>query len=84
MTIPYIPIKIDPALPIDAFAMYLEFSILWHKDVRDSSFNDFDRRWKQGQIDLLQSMVDEIDGIQKPSAIEIAFSIAEEMEDGDV
>jgi hypothetical protein len=80
MTIPYVPIKIDPAMSLDAFAMYLEFSILWHKDIRDGAFNDFDRRWKQGQMDLLQSMVDEIDGIQGPSWIDTAFSIAEEME----
>ena len=49
----------------DVFAMYLEFSILWHKDIRDASFNDFDRDWKQGQINLLQGMVDELDSIER-------------------
>lgn len=67
----------------DAFAMYLEFSILWHKDIRDTSFNDFDRDWKQGQINLLQGMVDEIDGVQEPSWIDLAILMAEEMKSSD-
>ena len=62
------------------FAMYLELCIHWNADIRDASFNDSDRRWKQGQIDMLQTMVDEIDGIVKPSWIEEIFKIAKEME----
>lgn len=80
MTIPYVPIKIEPTLSIDSFAIYLELSILWHKDIRDAAHNDFDRRWKQGQIDLLQGMVDEIDGIQGPTWVDLAMLMAEEME----
>lgn len=55
---------------MDVTAIYLELCILWNKDIRNNSFNDFDRRWKQGQIDLLQGMLDEIDGIVKPSLLE--------------
>ena len=55
---------------MDVTAIYLELCILWNKDIYDNSFNDFDRRWKQGQIDLLQGMLDEIDGIVKPSLLE--------------
>ena len=51
-------------------AIYLELCILWNKDILDNSFNEFDRRWKQGQIDLLQGMLDEIDGTTKPSLLE--------------
>lgn len=83
MTIPYTPITIEPAMTLDAFAIYLELSILWHKDIMDASYNDFDRRWKQGQIDLLQSMVNEIDGIPEKSAIELALEFIQEMEDCD-
>lgn len=43
-------------------AMYLELCILWNIDIRDNSLNEFDRKWKQGQIDLLQRMLDDIDG----------------------
>jgi hypothetical protein len=74
MTVPYLPIKIEPTLTRDAFAIYLELCILWNKDIRDNSFNDFDRRWKQGQIDLLQQMLDEVDGIKQPTLQEIIFA----------
>ena len=67
-------------MPKDIFAIYLELCILWHKDIRDSAHNDFDRRWKQGQIDLLQEMVDEIDGIVKPSYLEEILALADKIE----
>lgn len=47
---------------MNEFIIFLELYILWHKDVRDSSHNHFDRSWKQGQIDLLQNLVYELDG----------------------
>jgi hypothetical protein len=66
-------------MSVDAFAIYLELCILWHKDIRDNSFNDFDRKWKQGQIDLLQSMVNEIDGVIEPSVLDTILLMMEEM-----
>ena len=45
-------------------AIYLELMIQWHRDILETCCNDFDRRWKKGQIDMLQNMVDEIDAIQ--------------------
>jgi hypothetical protein len=42
-------------------AIYLELMIEWHWDILNSSCNDFDRRWKKGQIDMLMNMVQEID-----------------------
>jgi hypothetical protein len=44
-------------------AIYLELMIQWHRDILETCCNDFDRRWKKGQIDMLQNMVDEIDAI---------------------
>ena len=67
MTIPHIPFRLTHPMSLDDFAIYLELSILWHKDIRDSAHNDFDRRWKQGQIDLLQDLLDDIDGKVRPS-----------------
>jgi len=67
-------------MPKDIFAIYLELCILWHKDIRDSAFNDFDRRWKQGQIDLLQEMLDEIDGVVKPSLVDEILAISKKIE----
>lgn len=61
-------------------AMYLEFEILWNKDIRDSAITQEDKRWKQGQIDLLQRMVNEIDGIYQPSAVEILMKNMKDME----
>ncbi len=46
------------------FITYLLLNIEWNKSIRDESLNDFDRRWKQGQIDLLQGMIDEMMGIK--------------------
>ena len=60
--------------------MYLEFEILWNKDIRDSAITQEDKRWKQGQIDLLQRMVNEIDGIYQPSAVEILMKNMKDME----
>jgi len=42
-------------------AIYLELMIEWHRDILATCHNDFDRRWKKGQIDMLQSMIQEID-----------------------
>lgn len=67
-------------MPKDIFAIYLELCILWHKDIRDSSRNTWDREWKQGQIDLLQEMVDEVDGIVKPSYLEEILALADKIE----
>ena len=67
MTIPYTPFRLTHPMSLDDFAIYLELSILWHKDVRDSCHNDFDRSWKQGQMDLLQDLLDDIDGKERPS-----------------
>ena len=44
------------------FITYLLLNIEWHEQIRDEAFNDFDRRWKQGQIDLLQRMADDLLG----------------------
>lgn len=65
----------------DTFVMYLEFCILWHKDIRDSSFNSYDYRFKQHQMDLLQSMVGEIDGVGELCVLEEIFAMAKEMEE---
>lgn len=64
----------------DIFAIYLELCILWHKDIRDSSHNTWDREWKQGQIDLLQEMVDEVDGVEKPSYLDTVLAMMEKIE----
>jgi len=80
MTIPYIPAEAVDVMPKNIFSIYLELCILWHKDIMDSAHNDFDRRWKQGQIDLLQEMVDEIDGIVKPTFVERMIMLMREME----
>ena len=42
-------------------AIYLELMIEWHRDILATCHNDFDRRWKKGQIDMLLNMVQEID-----------------------
>ena len=42
-------------------AIYLELMIEWHRDILATSCNDYDRRWKKGQIDMLLNMVQEID-----------------------
>lgn len=61
-------------------AMYLEFEILYNKDIRDSAITQEDKRWKQGQLDLLQRMVNEMDGIYQPSAVEILMKNMKDME----
>ena len=61
-------------------AMYLEFEILWNKDIRDSAITQEDKRWKQGQIDLLQKMVNEMDGIYQPSLVEVLMKNMKDME----
>lgn len=67
-------------MPKDIFAIYLELCILWHKDIRDSSRNTWDREWKQGQIDLLQEMVDEVDGVEKQSLLHRILELADKIE----
>lgn len=52
-------------------AMYLEFEIEWNRSIRDSAFTQEDKRWKQGQIDMLQKMVNEMDEIYQPSLVEV-------------
>jgi hypothetical protein len=64
MTMPYIPMKLVPKLKYMDFITYLLLNIEWNKQIRDESFNDFDKRWKQGQIDLIQMMLDEMLGIE--------------------
>ena len=61
-------------------AMYLEFEILWNKDIRDSAITQEDKRWKQGQIDMLQKMVNEMDGIYQPSLVEVLMKNMKDME----
>lgn len=61
-------------------AAYLEFEILHNRDIRDSSFSQEDKRWKQGQIDLLQKMVNEMDGIYQPSLVEVLMKNMKDME----
>lgn len=80
MTTPHIPVEVIDVMPKNTFAIYLELCIEWNKEIRDNSRNDFDRKWKQGQIDLLQEMVDEIDGIVKPTFIEKMIIMMREME----
>jgi hypothetical protein len=63
MTIPYVPMRLVPKLKYMDFITYLLLNIEWNKQIRDEAFNDFDRRWKQGQIDLLQGIIDEMLGI---------------------
>lgn len=41
--------------------IYLDLSIEYHKDIRDTSYNDYDKKWKQGQIDMLSKMIMEIE-----------------------
>ena len=60
-------------------AAYLEFEILHNRDIRDSAITQEDKRWKQGQIDLLQKMVNDIDGIYQPSAVEILMKNMKDM-----
>ena len=64
MTMPYIPMKLVPKLKYMDFITYLLLNIEWNKSIRDESFNDFDKRWKQGQIDMLQTIIDEMLGIK--------------------
>ena len=61
-------------------AAYLEFEILWNKDIRDSAITQEDKRWKQGQIDMLQKMVNEMDGIYQPSLVEVLMKNMKDME----
>lgn len=75
MTIPNIPFRLTHPMSLDDFAIYLELSILWHTDIRDGSWTEFDRRWKQCQIDLLQDLLDDIDGKVKPSIEHEIFKI---------
>jgi hypothetical protein len=42
-------------------AIYLELMIEWHRDILSTCCNDFDRRWKMGQINMLLNMLQEID-----------------------
>jgi hypothetical protein len=62
-------------------ALYLEFEILWHKDIKESSHSQDDKRWKQGQIDLLQRMVNEIDGIPEPTLLERLIEVGDWMDE---
>ncbi len=62
-------------------ALYLEFEILYHRDIKESAFSQEDKRWKQGQIDLLQRMVNEIDGIQTPTLLERILEIGKRMDE---
>jgi len=80
MTIPHLEAEIVTVIPKNTMAIYLELCIEWNKEIRDNCRNDFDRKWKQGQIDLLQEMVDEIDGIVKPTFIEKMIILMREME----
>ena len=64
MTTPYVPMKIVPKLKYMDFIVYLLLNIEWNKSIRDESFNDFDRRHKQGQIDVLNGILDEMLGIK--------------------
>jgi hypothetical protein len=61
-------------------AAYLEFEILHNRDIRDSSISNSDQMWKQGQIDLLQKMVNEMDGIYQPSLVEVLMKNMKDME----
>jgi hypothetical protein len=61
-------------------AAYLEFEILYNRDIRDSSISQEDKRWKQGQIDLLQKMVNEMDGIYQQSLVEVLMKNMKDME----
>lgn len=81
-TPPYLPIAIDTeySMTMTEVAMMLEFEIKWHEDVRDNSHNDFDRRWKDGQISVLQRMVNDIDGIKEPSVVDQIMDMMEEIE----
>ena len=53
----------------DIILNYLEFEILWHTDIMNSSFSLEDRKWKQGQIDLLKRMHDEVVGVKREDLI---------------
>lgn len=81
MTVPHIPIEVIDLMPRGTFSIYLELCIKWHEDIRDGAIHDYDRVTKQLQIDLLQEMVDEIDGIMKPSFIERMIALI--CEDGE-
>jgi hypothetical protein len=80
MTIPHIPAESIHVMPKDIFAIYLELCIEWNKEIRDNSRNSYDYTWKQGQIDLLQEMVNEIDGIRKPTFMEQMIVLMRELE----
>lgn len=41
--------------------IYLELMIEWHRDILVTCCNNYDRKWKLGQIDMLSNMVQEID-----------------------
>jgi hypothetical protein len=53
----------------DIILNYLEFEILWHTDIMNSSSSLEDRKWKQGQIDLLKRMLDEVMGIERENLL---------------
>ena len=53
----------------DVLLNYLEFEILWHTDIMNSSHGLEDRKWKQGQIDLLKRMLDEVMGIERENLL---------------
>ena len=61
-------------------AAYMEFEILYNKDIRDSAISEEDKRWKQGHIDFLQRMVNKMDGITQPDAVEILLKNMRDME----
>lgn len=42
--------------------MYLLFEIERQKDIRDTCITVYDRNWKQGHIDLLQSIFNDVIG----------------------
>ena len=41
--------------------IYLDINIEWHKDILNTCCNDYDRKWKKGQIDMLGKMIKEIE-----------------------
>lgn len=59
------------------FVTYILLNIEWNKDIRDSSHNVYDKRWKQGQIDLLQGMLDEMLGVKHDTLAKILLVMDE-------
>lgn len=63
---------------IEVFVTYLLFEIEYQKDIRDGTFNNEDYRWKQGQIDYVQGMIDNLLGTEL-SNLDIAMKVYNEM-----